>query len=124
MFAILPTLYPCDFVDFIIRNYFRLLDDIIHAWLSKFDITQFYEVFDSLDDSLKFLFSTLAKNANFLDLRFNVECDHHIMDVYHKPTYSHKYLNYKSCHPRHTRDNIALSLAKRIVRIVSDNRQQ
>ena len=73
MFAILPTLYPRDFVDFIIRNYFRLLDDIIHAWLSKFDITQFYEVFDSLDDDLKFLFSISAKNANFLDLRFNIE---------------------------------------------------
>ena len=31
MFAMLPTIYPQDFVDFIIRNYFRLLDDIIHA---------------------------------------------------------------------------------------------
>ena len=41
------------------------------------------------------------------------------MDIYRKPTDSFNFLNYHSCHPKHTRDNIALSLAKRIVRIVS-----
>ena len=61
MFAFLPTIYPQDFVDFIIRNYFRLLDDILHAWLSEFNITQFYEVFDSLDENLEFLFSILSR---------------------------------------------------------------
>ena len=124
MFAMLPTIYPQDFVDFIIRNYFRLLDDIIHAWLAKFDVTQFYEIFDSLDENLKFIFSVLAKNTNFLDISLKVDDDDHlIMDIYHKPTDSHNYLNYKSSHPKHTRDNIALSLAKRIIRIVSDDRQ-
>ena len=29
--------------------------------------------------------------------------------------------DYKSCHPPHTKNNIALSLARRIVRIVTDN---
>ena len=46
------------------------------------------------------------------------------MDIYRKPTDSCNYLNYSSCHPRHTRDNIALSLAKRIVRIVSEDRDK
>ena len=32
------------------------------------------------------------------------------------------YLDYKSCHPKHIKDNIALSLAKRIIRITSGNR--
>ena len=27
MFALIPQLYPQDFVDFFIRNYFRFLDD-------------------------------------------------------------------------------------------------
>lgn len=44
------------------------------------------------------------------------------MDIYRKPTDSCNFLNYHSCHPKHTRDNIALSLAKRIVRIVSLDR--
>ena len=37
------------------------------------------------------------------------------------PTNSFSYLHYKSCHPLPTKDNIALSLATRIVRIVTDN---
>ena len=47
-------------------------------------------------------------------------------DVYNKPRYSFSYLHYKSCHPPHTKNNIALSLARIcancIVRIVTDNR--
>ena len=122
MFDILPSLYPLDFVDYIIRNYFRLLDDIIYAWLSEFDITQFYEVFSSLDDNLNFIFSELSNNVDFLDIHLNIdENGSLVMDVYHKPTDSHNYLNYTSCHPQHTRDNIALSLAKRIIRIVTEN---
>ena len=45
------------------------------------------------------------------------------MDIYRKPTDSFNYLSYRSCHPRHTRENIALSLAKRIVRVVSNDRE-
>ena len=41
-------------------------------------------------------------------------------DVYHKPKNSFSYLHYKSCHPPHTKNNIALSLARRVVRIVTD----
>ena len=43
-------------------------------------------------------------------------------DVYHKPTNCFSYLHYKSCHPPHTRNNTALSLATRIVWIVTDNK--
>ena len=124
MFEFLPTIFPKDFVDFIVRNYFRLLDDIIYAWLSNFDIQQFYSVFNALDENLKFIFSNLSKEANFLDIHFSIENNELVMDCYHKPTDSYNYLNYKSCHPTHTKDNIALSLAKRIVQIVSHDRDQ
>ena len=30
MFALLPQIYPRDFVDYFVRNYFRFLDDIFH----------------------------------------------------------------------------------------------
>ena len=30
MFAILPQIYPKNFIDFFIRNYFRFLDDVFH----------------------------------------------------------------------------------------------
>ena len=43
-------------------------------------------------------------------------------DIYHKPTNSFSYLKYNSCHPSHTKNNILLSLARCIIRIVTDNR--
>ena len=60
------------------------------------------------------------KNINFLDINLKIINKLHF-DVYHKPTNSFSYLHYKSCHPPHTKNNIALSLARRIVRIVTDN---
>ena len=33
MLAILPQIYPKDFVDYFIRNYFRFSDDVFHKWL-------------------------------------------------------------------------------------------
>ena len=123
MFDMLPTIYTNDFVDFIIRNYFRFLDDMFHLWLTDFDITLFYSVFDGLDPDLKFIFSLLSAETNYLDIHFKIVDKNLLIDIYYKPTDSHNYLNYGSCHPQHTRDNIALSLAKRIVRIVSDNRE-
>ena len=119
MFSLLPTIYPQDFVDFIIRNYFRFLDDVFHAWLRSFDITQFYEIFENLDPNLKFLFSALSTITNCLDITFKVVDNMVVMDVYHKPTDSFNFLHHTSCHPLHTKDNIALSLGKRIVNIVS-----
>ena len=44
------------------------------------------------------------------------------LDIYHKPTNSFSYLKYNSCHPSHTKINILLSLARCIIRIVTDNR--
>ena len=124
MFDLLPTVYPADFVDFIVRNYFRLLDDVLHLWLSQFDISQFYKIFDELDPDLQFIFSALCKEKDFLDINFKIVDTKLLTDIYYKPTDSHNYLHYQSCHPQHTRDNIALSLAKRIVKIVSDNRDE
>ena len=41
LFAQLHQVYPQDFVDFLLRNYFRLLDDIFHKWLENFHIKSF-----------------------------------------------------------------------------------
>ena len=49
MFALLPQLYPQDFVDFFICNYFRFLDNVFHKWLDNFDIEPFYSMINDLD---------------------------------------------------------------------------
>ena len=41
MLALLPQLYPQDFVNIFIRHYFRFLDDVFHKWLQDFDIEPF-----------------------------------------------------------------------------------
>ena len=58
LFALLSQLYPQDFVDFLVRKYFRFLDDIFHKWLEKFGIKQFYDLINSLDENLQFIFES------------------------------------------------------------------
>ena len=41
-------------------------------------------------------------------------------DIYHKPTDSFNYITFDSGHPRHTKVNIPLNMARRIRTIVSD----
>ena len=71
---------------------------------------------------MQFIFKGLTRKINFLDINLKIIINDKLhFDVYHKPTNSFSYLHYKSCHPPHTKNNIALSLARRIVRIVTDN---
>ena len=41
--GLLLQVYSQDFVDFLLRNYLRILDDIFHKWLENFDIKQFIQ---------------------------------------------------------------------------------
>ena len=118
----LPKLYPYDFVTFFIQNYFRFLDDVDYSWLESFDPEPFQSLFNELDPNMHFVFSNLSKESNFLDIHREVVEYEVKLDVFRKPTDSFNFLHFESCHPIYTRNNIALSLAKRIVRITSHNR--
>ena len=121
MFTVLAQIYPKHFVGFFIRNYFRFLDDVFHKWLIQFNIQYFYKLMNELHPDLQFIFEELTKNINFLDINLKIINNKLHFDVYHKPTNSFSYLHHKSCHPPHMKNNITLSLARRIVRIVTDN---
>ena len=73
------------------------------------------------DPDLQFIFEELTNNINFLDINLKIINNKLHFDVYHKPTNSFSYLHCKSCHPPHRKNNIALSLVRRIVGIVTDN---
>ena len=68
LFALLPQIYPQDFGDILLRNYFRFLDSIFHKGLENFDIKQFYDLNNSLDEDLKFIFENPSRTLNFLDV--------------------------------------------------------
>ena len=67
LFALLPQLYLQDFLDFLLQNYFRFLDDIFHKWLENFDIKQFYDLINSLDEDLKFISENPSRTLKVLD---------------------------------------------------------
>ena len=123
MFALLLQLYPQDFVDFFIRNYFRFLD-IFYKWLDNFDIESFYSMIYSLDSALKFIFENPSKSFNFLDINIQIIENNLVFDIHYKSTNSFSYLTYSSCHPLHTKNNTSLSLAKRLVSIVTNNQRK
>ena len=77
---------------------------------------------NELDPDLRFIFEELTKNINFLAINLKIINNKLPFDTCNKPTKYFSHLHYKSCHLTHTRNNIALSLARRIVRIVSDNK--
>ena len=122
MFAILPQIYAKYFVDFFVCNYFLFSDDVFHKWLIQFNIQDFYKITNELDLDLQFIFKKFTKNINFLDVNLEIMNNKLHFDVYHKRKNSFSYLHYKKCHPPHTKNNIALSLARHNVRIVTDNK--
>ena len=123
MFALIPQLYQQDFVDFLIHNYFRFLDNIFHKRLENFDTEPLHNMINNLDPDLKFIFENLSKSLNLLDMNLQIVEYNLVFNIYYKPTNSFNYLTYTSCHPPHTKSNISLSLAKRIVAIVTNNRE-
>jgi hypothetical protein len=45
-------------------------------------------------------------------------------DIYYKETDGHQYLNYKSCHPKHTKNNIPYNLMNRITTFVNNEERK
>ena len=60
----------------------------------------------------------------FLDLQLKIVNNTLVFDIYYKATNSFNYLSYSSCDPSHTKNNIALSLSKRIINIITDNKEK
>ena len=121
MFPLLTEIYPRNFVEWLITNYFRFLDDVCHKWLKTFDLEMFSKALNGMDADLQFIMDEIRDESHYLDVSMKKADGVIRFDIYHKPTNSFSYLRYSSCHPPHTIKNIALSLGKRIVRIVSDN---
>ena len=63
------------------------------------------------------------RSLNFLNINLQIVENNLVFDIYYKPTNITNYLTYTSCHPPHLKNNISLSLAKRIVSIVINNRE-
>ena len=60
-----------------------------------------------------------------MDVSYSIKNDQFKFNVYHKPTHSFYYLQYRSCHLQRTKISIILSLEQqRIIYLVSKNKEQ
>ena len=80
-------------------------------------------MFNNLDPDLKFIFKNPSKSLSFLDINPQIVENNLVFYIYYIPTNSFNYLTYTSCHPSHPKNNISLPLAKGIVSIVTNNRE-
>ena len=98
----------------------RFIDDIFIIWthgLKNWEI--FLEYLNNSHPSIKFVSTISTQAVPFLDINVTLHNGSIETDLYSKPTDSHNYLSWDSCHPQGTKKSIPYSQALRIRRICS-----
>lgn len=101
----------------------RFIDDIFLIWTSGIDeLHKFIKYLNDCHQSIKFTSEISTKSVNFLDTTVKLNENHTLSTtLYTKPTDSHNYLLYDSCHPYHCKNGMPYSQFLRIRRICSDD---
>lgn len=103
----------------------RYLDDCFIIWNQEIlDLETFHELLNNIDPDIKFTIEESQHDISFLDICITHEGESLSTDIYYKPTDTHQYLHFNSCHPRHTKRAIPYNLARRICTIVSDEKKR
>ena len=98
----------------------RFLDDCFVFWkTSRQDLSLFFDLLNNLHQDIKFTMETSEKSILFLDILIIKEHTEIITDIYFKETDTKQYLNYFSCHPKHTKNSIPYNVSRRVCTIVS-----
>lgn len=106
--------------EYLMKFWKRFLDDcfVINNGLLNTDDLHFE--LNNLHPSITFTKSESETEMPFLDILVKKNENVLTTDLYCKATDTHNYLNFKSCHPKHTKLNIPFNLASRIITIVRD----
>ena len=113
--------YVNEFSEYIKDNFVRYLDDCFIIWNKHLNIDRFNEMLNDLHKDLKFTMENHSSEIAFLDIKVLLDNGVITTDVYYKPTDTHQFLPFKSCHPRHTKNNIPYSQAIRQCTIIDDH---
>ena len=101
--------------------YKRFLDDVLIIMdLNHITVEAISSLLNDLNENLVFKKESSGMEVHFLDLTISIKNKVLQTDLFYKPTDSKQYLNFKSCHPRHTKQAIPYNLARRICTIVSE----
>ena len=118
----LPEIFDADFGIYIRENWKRYLDDCFIFWTkTQEDLQKFHSILNNLHESIQFTMEASTKNLPFLDLFIVKEGNRITTDLYSKETDTHQYLDFRSCHPSHTKRNIPYNMARRICTIITDS---
>ena len=110
-----------EYSHYVKENFLRYLDDCFIIWpVSKWSLNEFTNQLNDLHPSLRFTQEIGKDQIAFLDILVKLK-DHIIStDIYYKPTDTHQYLHFKSCHPRHIKQSLPYSQARRLCTIIDD----
>jgi hypothetical protein len=98
----------------------RYIDDIFFIWThGTEELALFVEMCNNYHHSIKFTSESSAKEVPFLDVMVSISGGTLHTDLYSKPTDSHQFLHWTSCHPKHTKRSLPYGLAFRLNRICS-----
>ena len=81
---------------------------------------KFHNSLNEINPNIQFTIEYSNTSISFLDVKVINDETKILTDVFYKATDTHQYLNFKSCHPTHTKRNIPNNLARRICTIVTD----
>ena len=110
---------------YIHNHWKRYLDDCFIIWKQgPENLETFINQINNLHPSIRFTSETDPNSIPFLDVKIIKKGNAIETDIYRKPTDTMNYIDFNSCHPRHTRTNIPYNLASRVVTIVSDPDQR
>ena len=122
-----PT-YANLFMDSIERKYiytyskkpivwFRFIDDVWGIFRgTELELKEFADYCNTFHNSIKFTMEYSRKSVTFLDVSTYRNKDRINSTLYVKPTDTHSYLDYGSCHPQSTKSSIPFSQFLRIRR--------
>ena len=79
--------------------WFRFIDDIFLWTFGATKLQQFFDACNSLDPHIKFEQTVPSTTISFLDVQVILDNGKIKTDLYTKPTDTHQYLNWTSCHP-------------------------
>jgi len=98
----------------------RYIDDVFFLWPHGPDeLQRFVTLCNSFHPTIKFTSESSSKEIPFLDVLVSIKDGTLHTDLYSKPTDSHQFLHWTSCHPKHTKSSLPYSLAFRLNRICS-----
>ena len=102
--------------------YYRYMDDIFLIWPYGNDsLTYFLEHANNIHQNIKFTHKCSQTTLPFLDVSVQIAQNKIFSTLHKKPTDSHSYLHYTSCHPVHIKNSLIYYQFLRYKRICTRN---